>query len=95
MVLLAGNLTFKENIIRCDCCNKRLSDYETSLKSVESGEYMNTCVKCLSGLGIAVQGNSSLITQQDRDMDDLYDDETWDQSDWEEYVPLRKAHLEE
>ena len=34
--------------MRCSCCNKRLSDYETTLKHAVTGEYLDTCIGCLS-----------------------------------------------
>lgn len=62
--------------MRCDCCNKRLNDYEATLKSVEFGVYMNTCKKCLDGLGIETVGRDELSTQaiiEDMCADDVYD----------------------
>jgi hypothetical protein len=43
--------------MHCDCCDKLLSDYECSFKSEATGEYLNTCRKCLTGLDIAYVGN--------------------------------------
>ena len=34
--------------MRCSCCNKRLSDYETTLKHAVTGTYLDTCLDCLS-----------------------------------------------
>ena len=34
--------------MRCICCDKRLSDYETTLKHAVTGAYLDTCVGCLS-----------------------------------------------
>lgn len=56
--------------MRCDCCNKRLTDYEATLKSLEFGCYMNTCVKCLKGLDIAVVGREDLAPQFQEDASD-------------------------
>ena len=36
--------------MRCSCCNKRLSDYETTLKHGVTGEYLDTCLDCLSDI---------------------------------------------
>lgn len=63
--------------MRCDCCNRVLSDYECSLKSVSTGEYMNTCVKCLTGLNIPVTGNGMLKKKLD-EAESTYDE-------WNEY----------
>ena len=65
--------------MRCFACNKKLTDYECSLKSVETQDYLDGCVKCLQGLSIVVAGNSSLIIGQEVDMDDVveFDDTPW------------------
>ena len=46
--------------MRCDCCQKVLNDYETTLKHAITGEYLNTCTKCLKGLGIPTVGREDL-----------------------------------
>ena len=46
--------------MRCDCCNAALSDYESTLKHGITGEYMNTCMKCLQGLNIPTVGREDL-----------------------------------
>lgn len=45
---------------RCDCCNKKLNEYELTAKHAETGEYLNTCMKCLNGLGIPIDGRDDL-----------------------------------
>ncbi len=63
--------------MRCDCCDKPLTDYECSLKSVEFGVYMNTCIKCLKGLDIPVVGNAKTLPFEEQENDeDLYDQQT-------------------
>ncbi len=32
--------------IRCTCCNKLLSDYEATRKTVSHNEYLDVCNKC-------------------------------------------------
>lgn len=62
--------------MRCDCCNKRLNDYEATLKSISTGEYMNTCKSCLNGLDIETVGRNELSPQdivEDEFGDDMYD----------------------
>lgn len=34
--------------MRCYCCNKNLSDYESRLRSVVSNEFLDMCKKCLN-----------------------------------------------
>jgi hypothetical protein len=32
--------------MRCYCCNKALSDYEATRKSVQTGQFLDMCNKC-------------------------------------------------
>lgn len=57
--------------MRCDCCDKKLTDYECSIKSLYSGDYLNTCVKCLKDLGINYKGNNSLRYKKPEDGEDF------------------------
>lgn len=34
--------------MRCYCCDKVLSDFESTRKSVNTGEYLDMCNKCYS-----------------------------------------------
>lgn len=69
--------------MRCDCCNRRLNDYEATLKSKEFGVYMNTCVSCLQDLGIETVGRDELaphttvedVVSEDLAPDNMNDDE--------------------
>lgn len=44
--------------MRCYACNRALSDFESTLKSAVSGEYLDMCNRCLEGLNIATAPNS-------------------------------------
>lgn len=55
---------------RCSCCWKKLNDYELTAKHAETGEYLDTCMKCLSGLGIPIDGREDL-NKKDIPEDDL------------------------
>ncbi len=46
--------------MRCDCCNRNLSDYEATLRHAVTNEFVNTCNKCLDGLDIPVRGRPDL-----------------------------------
>lgn len=63
-----------------------LSDYECTLVNVNTGEYEDTCLKCLKGLNIKVRGNTSLQKRDDleNDIDDFYMDE---EDKFDEFVP--------
>ena len=51
--------------MRCTCCNKRLSDYETTLKHAVTGAYLDTCLDCLSDIAqdvpMPVQARKDLV----------------------------------
>lgn len=36
--------------MRCQCCNKMLSDFESTRKNAKSGEYMDMCNECIGHL---------------------------------------------
>lgn len=33
--------------MRCQCCDKLLTDYEATLKSAVTGEYLDICIDCI------------------------------------------------
>ncbi len=55
--------------MRCSCCNRKLSDYETTLKHAITGVYLDTCVDCLSEIAqdapMPVKGRKDLIANMD------------------------------
>lgn len=67
--------------MRCSCCNKRLSDYETTLKHAVTGAYLDTCLDCLSEIAhdvpMPVKARKDLIPDMDikEDVDELSEDE--------------------
>lgn len=67
--------------MRCSCCNKRLSDYETTLKHAETGQYLDTCLDCLSDIAhqvpMPVKARKDLIPDMDihEEVDELSEDE--------------------
>lgn len=47
--------------MRCRACDTMLSDYESSIRSVESNEFIDMCVGCMQqGGDTNVIGNTSL-----------------------------------
>ena len=46
--------------IRCLCCNKNLSDYESTLRRVDTGEFVDICKKCLEDIPIQTIGREDL-----------------------------------
>ena len=67
--------------MRCFCCDKRLSDYETTLKHAVTGEYLDTCLDCLSDIAhdvpLPVKARKDLIADMDihEDVDELTEQE--------------------
>ena len=67
--------------MRCTCCNKRLSDYETTLKHAVTGEYLDTCMDCLSDIAhdvpLPVKARKDLIADMDihEEVDELTEQE--------------------
>jgi hypothetical protein len=63
--------------MRCECCNVVLTPQESVRKFRESGEYTNTCTKCLRDIpvatveGAAFEEDYSDYSDQPFDNDDL------------------------
>lgn len=71
--------------MRCYCCNRNLNDYESTLRDTE-GNFLDTCGKCLKGLGIETLGRTDLNKDDPAPVDwDEEVDNFLDHSDlWEE-----------
>lgn len=46
--------------MRCQCCNRPLSDYESTLRRADNGEFVDICLKCLEDIPITTVGRSDL-----------------------------------
>lgn len=46
--------------IRCQCCNRPLSDYESTLRRADNGEFVDICLKCLEDIPITTVGRNDL-----------------------------------
>ena len=66
--------------MRCTCCDKRLSDYETTLKHAETGAYLDTCMECLSEIAqdvpMPVKARKDLVNCEDFEKELDNNDET-------------------
>jgi hypothetical protein len=60
--------------MRCDCCDTNLSDYESTLRLVSTGDFANICLKCLEGLDIEVKGNQTLKRKKDANVEEYSGD---------------------
>ena len=66
--------------MRCYCCDKNLSDFESTRKSVTSGDYLDMCNKCYGTI------KDDLISEERYDLYDGDEDEmTEDELDGENY----------
>jgi hypothetical protein len=61
--------------MRCDCCNRLLSDYEATLRHAVTNEFMNTCNRCLDGLEIPTRGRPDLNPYEQLTDEAVFDDE--------------------
>ena len=54
--------------MRCGCCNKRLSDYEATLRHAVTEAYLDTCIDCLSEIAhevpMPVKARKDLINSE-------------------------------
>lgn len=46
--------------MRCCCCDKNLSDWESTARHAETGLFLDTCKKCLEETDIPVFGRKDL-----------------------------------
>lgn len=67
--------------MRCGCCDRRLSDYESTLKHAVTGAYLDTCLDCLSEIAhevpLPVKARKDLVPDMDidREVDELTNEE--------------------
>jgi len=57
--------------MRCCACNKNLSDFESTRKSTITGEYLDLCNGCYSGVGIVSQDREDLRDVEVNEDEDL------------------------
>ena len=66
--------------MRCYCCDKNLSDFESTRKSATTGEFLDMCNKCYSTI------KDDLLSEERYDLYDGDDSEmTEDEFDTENY----------
>jgi len=59
--------------MRCQCCNKNLSDYESTLRHPVTGEFLDICKKCLVDIPIEPVEPARRVDDNDYDVDDEID----------------------
>ena len=63
--------------MRCQCCNRALNDYESTLRHAETNEFLDTCLKCLQDTGIPTMGREDLnkyYSEDEHDEDEYLDE---------------------
>lgn len=55
--------------MRCSCCNKLLTDFESVLRHPDTNEFLDTCLQCLSFIPIKPVEPAGEISDQDFDED--------------------------
>ena len=81
---IKSNLTRRAKI-RCSCCNKALTDYESCLRHAETLDFLDTCLQCLKETAIPTMGRSDL-NPYERIEDDVFDnheDSEWDEESYD------------
>lgn len=71
--------------MRCQCCNRNLNDFESTLKNTEGG-FLDTCKKCLKGLGIPVVGRTDLEPDAEAPDGEDFDPLLLNEEDFDESV---------
>lgn len=46
--------------MRCVCCDRNLTDFESTRRHAETGDHLDMCNRCLKGLGIATIDRTDL-----------------------------------
>lgn len=75
--------------MRCVCCNAPLNDFESTRKYAVTGDYLDTCNKCIRGLGIETVDRDDLNPTEEVDDYDNYaesflDEQTIPEDGWDE-----------
>jgi hypothetical protein len=55
--------------MRCRCCDKRLSEFESTRKSINTGEYLDMCNSCYNTI------SNQVLSYERYDLYDEQDDE--------------------
>ncbi len=71
--------------MRCQCCDKNLSDYESTLRHAETNEFLDTCLRCLRDTGIPTLGRPDLnpYEQVEEDIFDNHEDSLFEEDSYD------------
>ena len=60
--------------MKCSCCDRFLSDYESTLRHAVTQEFMDICQKCLEDLDIPVIGRPDLEKYETLNEQEYFDE---------------------
>lgn len=46
--------------MKCQCCDRFLSDYESTARHQETNQFLDMCIKCIKEVGIPFIGRKDL-----------------------------------
>jgi hypothetical protein len=61
--------------MRCYCCNRALSDYEATRRSVTTGNFLDMCNKCYGSISSDVLSYERQDLRHEDEENENYDDE--------------------
>ena len=62
--------------MKCECCDRRLSNKESVTKWVSTGGYTDTCFKCLKEIGVPYISREDVPEDEEADdLEDIIDEE--------------------
>lgn len=59
--------------MRCNACNKVLNNYESSMKTETSEEFVDLCLDCSKSVDLNVMGNLNYLHESDTQYPDELD----------------------
>lgn len=69
--------------MRCLACDRELTDYETTKRSIFSGDYVQLCQWCLADTDCIALGNPALMTDADDDTLQWIESDDIDFDEWD------------
>lgn len=67
--------------MRCQCCNRNLNNYESTLRHPETGMFLDICMRCLDDIPITPVSNNTLYEDSGFEEDMEYITEVNEESD--------------
>ena len=64
--------------MRCTCCNRALNDFEATRRTVSTGDFLDMCNQCYSGM----EEEIPTVTRPDLNpFDEIADDDLFDENE--------------